>query len=151
MFSIYPDCPLNCIRQLNLVCWCCIIYIFICIILHRLPRYIGAVSYIEKKLRYQRTENKMAQAKRTKGKIKYWITLILLKSEGKLGWFGRLGSPCFTSGSRRASLFANTGISHEWAKLWLGQTKHFCGNLWHRNSVIINDVMMTRRWVQIKH
>ena len=97
MFSIYPDFPLNCITQLNLVFWCCIAYIFLFVLYYTVYLVILVLYRISKEMfedtKEDRKQNGQSKNdKRTNNdkqnitqKTKYRVTGILLKAEGNLG------------------------------------------------------------------
>ena len=64
------------------------------------------------KKKYKRTSNDLQNTHKTKD----WVTPTPLKIVGKLKCSGRVGSSCFTSGTRRVNLVTNPVISHEWGK-----------------------------------
>ena len=74
----------------------------------------------------------------TTQKTKDWPTWTSLTT-GVNSW---VSSSCSTCGTRRVTLVTNLVISHEWEQMWLWQTEHFRGHLWHRYSVTVNQVMV---------
>jgi hypothetical protein len=68
-----------------------------------------------------------------------------LKTMGEHKCFGRVSSSWSTCGTRRAALLTNLVRSHERGKdgLWLRQTKHMRGYLWHRYFVTDKQVVAT--------
>jgi hypothetical protein len=93
-----------------------------------------------------RTDIAMAKWKRRKGQTMLYKTLLHRKlkivqheqhkTDDELRCSGRVSTSCSTSGSRRVYLATNPVISHEWEKnrMWLRQTDHIRGHLWHRYS-----------------
>ena len=78
-----------------------------------------------------------------------------LKTMGEHKCFGRVSSSWSTCGTRRAALLTNLVRSHERGKdgLWLRQTKHMRGYLWHRYFVTVKQVVATVKlstwWLQL--
>jgi hypothetical protein len=59
----------------------------------------------------------------------------LTKTRDELMCFFRVSSSCSTGGTHRGTLAAHPVKNHEWRTgLWLGQTKHIRGHLWHKYS-----------------
>jgi hypothetical protein len=97
----------------------------------------------------RKTDNTMTKRKRTKRrnndlqnttqKTKNWTSRIPLKS---WGWTQVLCSSCSTRSHLRVIIVTNLAISHmneERTGLWIRQTEHIRGNLWHRYSVMLNQ------------
>ena len=90
-------------------------------------------------------------------KTKDRVTRTPLKTGGELKCFGRVGSSCSTSsGTRRVNLVTNPVTSHHREKTgkYLRQVEHIRGLLWHRYSILVNQVMVTtvkhsKWWLQL--
>jgi hypothetical protein len=97
-------------------------------------RHVISISAIRRVWRYQRgnqnpyiEEDQTTQWPKEKDKqrsTKYThktkdrVTRTPQKTRGELTFSGRVGSSCFTSGTRRVNLVTNLVISHEWGKDW---------------------------------
>ena len=99
-------------------------------------------------------DNTIAKRKITKGrtnndlqkltyKTKDRVTRTPLKTRGELGCSERVSSFCSTSGTRRVNLVTNMWqvMNEERTGKCLWQVEHICGDLWHRYSKMVNQVM----------
>jgi hypothetical protein len=87
-------------------------------------------------------------------KIKDRETRTPLKTGGELRCSGRVSSSCSTIGTRCVNIVTNPVISREWGKdgKCLRQVEHIRGHLWHRYSIVVNQVMVATvlfSWLQL--
>jgi hypothetical protein len=83
------------------------------------------------------------------------VTRTPQKTGGELRFFGRVSRSCSTSGTRRVNLVTNPVMHLEWRTgKCLRQGECFCGHLWQRYSIAVNQVMVatttfTKWWLQL--
>ena len=66
-------------------------------------------------------------------------TQVFRKDE--LMYSGRISYSCSNSGTHRVAFVARPVISHDWG-LWLRQTEHIHGKLWHRYAAMVNQFIV---------
>ena len=89
----------------------------------------------------KRTSNMNNVVQNTMQKIKNWAAQTPLKTGSELWCFGRVGSSCFTCGTRHVYLCWKPGDKSRNRIVIRTNGTYRCGHLWHKYSVMVNQVM----------
>ena len=143
-----------------IIFWICCVQILI----RRVWRYQRGSQnpYIEEEQTTQWPKEKVLKDKERSTKHTYKtkerVTWSSLKTGGELNCSGRLSSSCSTSDTRHVNLVTNPVISHDGERTGkcLRQVEHIHGHMWHRYSIMVNQVMvatvkLSKWWLQIKY
>ena len=98
----------------------------------------GELSYFEGWTQIFRKDELRYSGRMNSGIPEGW-TRIFRKDE--LGYSGMISYSFSNSGTRRVACVASPVISHDWG-LWLRQTEHIRGKLWHRYTAMVNQLMV---------